>query len=297
MPKLKLGFIGLGRMGFPMAQALNKNVCITAYDIDSKKIKAAQSLGINTVKDLQSLIKAIPRPRIIWIMLPMGAIVENVLDILSGELQEGDLIVDGGNANYLDSIRRRNKLKINKIGFAGAGTSGGTSGAVNGPPITIDCSNEDYKKIQPILKLLGGNIAFFEEPGKGHLAKTLHNAIEYGMMQSLAEGIALYIKYGFTEEETRRAFKTWSSGSIIESRLVTCLNEVMNKNSILDNQKIKKSETLSIVNDILKSDCYTPILEKSAHLRKNTNKLDPVTHTVLARLREFFGGHVLRDKD
>jgi|TARA_B110000483_G_scaffold237957_1_gene313669 6-phosphogluconate dehydrogenase len=296
MPKLELGYIGLGRMGLPMVKTLSKDISITAYDIDIKKCRIPLDLKINIANSIIDLARALSSPRIIWIMVPMGNIVDEVIQTLIPELQEGDLLVDGGNANYLDSIRRRDELSKKKIGFAGAGTSGGTAGALSGPPITIDCTLKDYKKILPILQLLGGNIAFFEEKGKGHLAKTLHNAIEYGMMQSLAEGITLYVEYGFTEDEIRKAFKTWSSGSIIESRLVSCLNEVMEKYSILDNQKIKKSETLGIVKNVLKSDCYTPILKKSVNLRENTEELDPVTHTILARLREFFGGHFLRNK-
>ena len=113
----------------------------------------------------------------------------------------------------------------------------------------------------PYLKILGGNYSFFEGNGKGHMAKTIHNAIEYGMMQSIAEVISLYFSHGFSEKEIKKTFQTWSKGSIIESRLVDCINEIMNKYSLLDNKQIKNSETVKIVEEILRKDCYTPILK------------------------------------
>ena len=205
-------------------------------------------------------------------------------------------MIDGGNANYKDSIVRRNNFEKKKIGYVSAGVSGGITAIKNGPPITLDCSKKDLKKILPILKSFGGNFTYFEKKGKGHLAKTLHNAIEYGMMQSLAEGIALYLKHGFTEKEILRTFKTWAQGSIIESRLVNVVNQILEKYSLRDSQQIKKSETLKIVKEVLRIDCKTPILKESIKLRSNTKKLDKVVHTVLARQRLIFGGHSLREK-
>tara|TARA_B100000963_G_scaffold352639_1_gene366134 strand:- start:2176 stop:3087 length:912 start_codon:yes stop_codon:yes gene_type:complete len=298
MHKYSLGFIGLGKMGLPIVKIfLKKGISIFAYDIDKSKIKIVEKLGANPIESINHFSKIKVSTKIIWLMVPLGTTVDEVIDKLIPGLKKGDIIIDGGNASYKDSIRRKRKLSKYKIGFVGVGTSGGIKGAMNGPPMTIDCSIENYNKICPFLEILGGNYSFFEEGGKGHLAKTIHNAIEYGMMQSLAEGILLYFKHGFTEEEIKKIFVTWSKGSIIESKLIGCINEIMSKNSLLDSHQIKKSETIKIVEEILMDNCYTPILKKSMSLRKETLKQDEIVNTVLARLRLFFGGHELEKKN
>lgn len=297
MNNYSLGFIGLGKMGLPIVKTfLKKGISIFAYDLDKYKIELAEKLGANPIKSINQFSRIKVSQKIIWLMLPMGKVVDEIIDELIPELNKGDIIIDGGNASYKDSVRRRKNLDKHRIGFAGIGTSGGIKGALNGPPMTVDCSIKDFNKIKPFLKILGGNYSFFEEDGKGHLAKTIHNAIEYGMMQSIAEGILLYFKHGFTEDEIKKIFITWSKGSIIESRLIDCINEIMNDYSLLDNKQIKRSETIKIVEEVLMSDCYTPILKKSMTLRKETIKQDEIVNTVLARLRLLFGGHELENK-
>ncbi len=293
---MKIGYVGLGRMGLQMVKGLANQVDIVAFDLDDSLVQQAVDVGAQGVKRLADIPNELMEPRIIWLMVPMGAAVDRIIEELVPHLSSGDVLVDGGNADYLDSIRRRKFLAEKGIGFAGAGTSGGTEGALKGPPISVDCTGTDYVKIRPILEFLGGNHVHFEDAGKGHLAKTLHNAIEYGMMQSLAEGVALYVKHGFTEDEIKRAFATWSKGSIIESRLVNCLRSVLEKHSLSELCDIKKSETLKIVSGVLRDDCPTPILATSARLREMSAEQDPVALTVLARLRNFFGGHGLSGK-
>lgn len=285
-------------MGLPMVKTfIKENVSIFAYDHDRSKLKVAEKLGAISIKKIDEFSKNLASPKVIWLMVPMGLVVDDIIDKLMPFLNKGDIIIDGGNASYKDSARRRKMLGKKKIGFVGVGTSGGIKGAHKAPPMTIDCSNDDLKKIKPFLKILGGNYSFFKEKGKGHLAKTIHNAIEYGMMQSIAEGILLYSKHGFTEEEIKKTFKTWSRGSIIESRLINCIIEIMSKHSIQDKKLIKKSETIKIVEEILRIDCYTPIIQKSMTLRKNIHKQDEIVNTVLARLRLFFGGHSIKSKN
>ena len=298
MNKHSLVFVGLGKMGLPMVETfLKKGVSVYAYDNNKTRLKVAKNLGAYSIKNLNDLSNVKFKPKIYWLMLPMGSTIDEIIKKLIPILNKGDLIIDGGNASYKDSIRRRKMLKKKNIGFVGAGTSGGIKGALVGPPITFDCTIKDYKKLLPYLKILGGNYSFFEGNGKGHMAKTIHNAIEYGMMQSIAEGISLYFSHGFSEKEIKKTFQTWSKGSIIESRLVDCINEIMNKYSLLDHKQIKNSETVKIVEEILRKDCYTPILKKSMALRKSINKQDRIVNTVLARLRLLFGGHSINDKN
>jgi 6-phosphogluconate dehydrogenase len=296
MQPIKMGYVGLGRMGLPMVTGLSKKTEVVAFDADPKRRSEAKELGIQTVENICDLPSHLTCPRVIWLMVPMGEPVDQVIDALLPALQKGDVLVDGGNADYRDSNRRRSKLYTVGIGFVGAGTSGGTAGALQGPPMSVDCSLDDYKKILPVLNLLGGNHAHFEDAGKGHLAKTLHNAIEYGMMQSLAEGVALHVKHGFTEDEVLRIFETWSRGSIIESRLINCLIQAIQNHPLAEPQQMKRSETLGIVRGVLRTDCRTPVIEKSACLRDVPDEQDPVASTVLALLRLSFGGHALHEK-
>ncbi len=293
MRKMTVGFVGLGRMGLPMVRCLlSHGIHVVAYDTNSGVRKMAHSIGADVVEKLFDLPVALESSaRIVWMMVPIGDPVDQVILALLPGLTRGDVLVDVGNANYEDSIRRRRLLAEREVGFAGAGTSGGTDGALKGPPISVDCTIEVYQIIKPVLAALGGNHAHFTDAGKGHLAKTIHNAIEYGMMQSLAEGVALYVKHGYSESEIKAAFATWANGSIIESRLVTCLNEVMKANSILSNREIKQSETTKIVRGVQRSDCRTPVLTLATNMRDSPDGQDPVALTVLARLRNHFGAH------
>lgn len=288
---MKLGFVGLGRMGAKMVAGLASKHEIVGFDADPAQRENARRLGARCVEKLEDLPGLLSRPRVVWLMVPMGRAVDEVIAALAPHLENGDVVVDGGNADFLDSRRRRAELEKKGVGFAGAGTSGGLEGAFKGPPITVDCSREAYAKILPILESLGGNHSYFPEPGKGHLAKTIHNAIEYGMMQSLAEGVALYARHGFSETEIRAVFKTWERGSIIESRLVQCLNAALAAHSLADPVSIKKSETTAIVQGVLRPDTRTPIIAKSADLRNAPLEQDTIALTVLARLRSAFGGH------
>ncbi len=290
----KIGFVGLGRMGLPLVQNLLKKYDIVAFDTNSACRINAQRIGADVVENLREIPANLPKPAVIWLMLPMGNPVDAVIEHLAPMLNPGDVLVDGGNADFLDSVRRRKYLENLGIGFAGIGTSGGIAGALSAPPMAVDCAPDVITKLRPILQHLSGNFAYFPEPGKGHLAKTLHNAIEYGMMQSLAEGVALYYRHGFSEQEIADIFKVWSAGSIISSRLVDCLNLVLEEQSILNSCAIASSETSKIVHDVLRDDCATPILRESVALRNTPEAQDPMALTVLARLRKVFGGHELR---
>jgi 6-phosphogluconate dehydrogenase len=278
-------------MGLPLAKRLKDRHSLRVFDSSEESRKAAAEAGLKVDVSIESLVKALAAPRLIWIMVPMGNPVDEVIASLIPHVEKDDIVADGGNADFKDSIRRKNSLKELGLHFVGAGVSGGLAGAQSGPPITLDCDPSVFKQIEPVLRSFTGNFVHFEEPGFGHLAKMLHNAIEYGMMQSLAEGVSLYVNHGFTDEQLRDVFKVWSKGSIIESRLTSQLTQVLDTHSVKQACSIAKSETVKAVKGVLLEECNTPIIRTSAELREMPGRQNPVALTVLARLRNFFGGH------
>lgn len=296
MAQKKIGYVGLGRMGLRMAKLLLSHFRVIGYDIDQTRLEAAEKIGIKCAKSLKDLALFMDFPRLIWIMVSHGRPVDEVILGLLPYLDKGDVIIDGGNAHYEDSRRRRAFLMEKGIDFVAAGTSGGLIGASKGPAISLDGTKEAYEKVKGLLKALGDNYSFFPDPGKGHLGKIIHNAIEYGMMQSIAEGVALYVRHGFNEKEIKDIFKSWSKGSIIESRLIDCLLAVLQENSILDYVDIEKSETLELVEKVLSKDTHTPVIAEAINMRKNPEQQAPVVLTILALMRNYFGGHEIKRK-
>lgn len=293
MSKIKLGLIGLGKMGLPLALKFNEKRKIIVFDNNKEKLKHAKKKGLSIANGINEFITRLDKPCIIWIMVPPGKQVDNIIEDIKDYLKKDDLIIDGGNSNYLDTIDRKIYLEDIDIKFIGLGISGGVNQIKSSPPITLDSDKKTLKKVLPLLNILGRNYVCYDNAGKGHLSKTIHNAIEYGMMQSIAEGVFLYLKHGFSENEIKETFKVWGNGSIIESKLVRILNEILEKNSLFDKKKISKSETVKIIEKVLNKGFKTPIIKKCVKLRKNNKELDEIVHTILARMRNRFGGHSL----
>jgi len=293
-----LGFIGLGRMGLPMCSLIAKHHKVVAYDNVPEICQQGTTFGLNVAKSLQSLIEEITRlqkPRIIWLMVP--AVNVNVLITkLLPSLESGDIIIDGGNSSFSDSKQQEQKLGNAGIHFVTIGCSGGLKGAANGPPMTVSCKFPVLKKIEPILASLGNNYTHFEGCGFGHLAKGIHNAIEYGMMESIAEGVELYFRYGFTQDEIINTFKVWAKGSIIESALINCVIECLEHNNFSHKKYIKQSETVKLLEEICNNSIDTPTIDSAIKVRKNPASISDKTRTTLALLRKTFGGHAISDK-
>jgi 6-phosphogluconate dehydrogenase len=206
-------------------------------------------------------------------------------------LSAGDILIDGGNSEFEETKRSHQRCQQVGVEFVSIGCSGGLIGAQQGPPMTISCSPETLQAIQPLLVSLGGRFCHFASVGFGHLAKGIHNAIEYGMMQSIAEGVALYFEYGFTQQEILDAFRIWSQGSIIESRLVECVVECLEAYDFSSPRTIKNSETVESLQMICGGDVATPCIDAAIRTRKDTSSVDEKTLTTLALMRNNFGGH------
>ena len=217
----------------------------------------------------------------------MGLPLCELLPLLSA----GDILIDGGNSEFEEAKRSHQRCQQVGVEFVSIGCSGGLEGAQQGPPMTISCSPETLQAIQPLLHSLGGRYSHFDNIGFGHLAKGIHNAIEYGMMQSIAEGVALYFEYGFTQQQILNTFRTWAQSSIIESRLVACVVECLEAHDYSSPRTIKKSETAESLQHICEGSIATPCIDAAIRTRKETSSVDEKILTTLALMRNNFGGH------
>lgn len=228
---MKLGFIGLGRMGKNMVlHLLEGGIEVVAWNRSPEpreelkeeinQLKSG-SENLTVAKSLDELINELNAPRTIWLMVTAGSAVDELLSQLTEKLTPGDLVVDGGNSFYKDTLRRNEMLSQKGIHFMDAGTSGGIEGARNGACIMVGGSKEDFDRIEPVLKVAAKPEAYglLGPVGAGHFAKTIHNGIEYGMMEAIGEGAAI-LKSSPFPYNLREVFRIYNNGSIIESRLV-----------------------------------------------------------------------------
>jgi len=202
---MKLGYIGLGKMGANMVERfLEKGHEVVAYDRNVDAVKLAKNKGAQTADTLTVLVAALPLPRLVWIMVPHQA-VDTVLKELTPLLAMGDSVVDGGNSLYKESIRRAEELEARGIDFLDAGVSGGPAGARNGACIMVGGMKKIFTKFETIFRDLSvpDGYRYMGRTGAGHFVKMVHNGIEYGMMQALAEGFAVMKASDFGLELTR----------------------------------------------------------------------------------------------
>ena len=215
---MHLGLIGLGKMGGNMRERLRrKGHTVTGFD---------HNPDVRDVDDLDSLVAALPSPRVVWVMVPAGGPTEETIGNLVPLLDEGDVVVDGGNSRWTDDMRHAADLGARKIGFVDCGVSGGVWGLENGYALMSGGSAEDIAKCQPIFDALkpDGKFGYVHAgpAGAGHFAKMVHNGIEYGLMQAYAEGFELLMKADVVENVTE-VLRSWREGTVIRSWLLDLL--------------------------------------------------------------------------
>ena len=218
--QLQLGIVGLGRMGGDLAlQCLDKGIYVVGHSVHAHPDLQAQ--GVNTTSDYINLIKMLTPPRVIFISVPAGHAVDEVLSALLPHIDSGDVILDGGNSFYMDSINREKGLREKGIYFLDCGTSGGISGARTGACFMVGGPREGFDIAEPVLKKLAvdGGLLYTGVPGTGHFVKLVHNGIEFGMNHAIGDGVELLRNSGF-DLDMEAIFENWSHGSIIRGWLV-----------------------------------------------------------------------------
>ncbi|SFS32859.1 phosphogluconate dehydrogenase (NAD(+)-dependent, decarboxylating) [Marininema halotolerans] len=298
----QLGMIGLGKMGANLAlNLLDQGYSISAYDVDTSAIQQISQFGAKPYPSIEELIASLHPPRVIWMMVPAGNVTEKVIQQLTPLLNSGDIVIDGGNSFYKDSIERGLRLREAGITLLDVGTSGGISGAREGACFMIGGDNKVFTQIEPLFQCLAvtDGYHYAGESGSGHFLKMVHNGIEYGMMQAIAEGFEVLDKsdFSFNYEQVARV---WSHGSVIRSWLMELTASAFAKDPEL--KKIRgvmqsSGEGLWTAQTALELKAVTPIITLSLMMRYRSLEEDTFPGKVVAALRNEFGGHNVTTHD
>ena len=291
--------IGLGRMGQNMCRRLIENDHeVFVYDLDKITIESLQKIGAKPTNSIDHLIQSLKKPSTIWIMVPSGKETEKVVNKLINLLDKGDYIIDGGNSYYKDSIRRNTQAKKNKINFLDCGTSGGIWGLKNGYCLTIGGSIKAYNQNLPIFKSLSPEISdgnlYVGKSGSGHYVKMIHNGIEYGIMQAIAEGFELLSTKKDFNLNLHSISKNWEQGSVIKSWLLELItSELENESSIseLSSYVEDSGEGRWTLNEAVELGIPIPVISSSLFARFRSRQKEPLSGKILSAMRRGFGGH------
>lgn len=299
---MHIGIVGLGKMGYNLALNLHRNMFnVLAYDISEETRRSIAKENVVTVDSLQQMAEAFTGRKIVWLMVPSGSIVDNTIGSLAELLGEGDIIIDGGNSHYKDSVRRQQWLLQKGIHFLDCGTSGGVSGALNGVCAMIGGRKEIFDECEPVFKAvsLPGGYLYCGDAGSGHFIKMVHNGIEYGMMQAIAEGFDLmhHSEYTF---DNRAVAALWNTGSVIRGWLMELTEKAFSKDASLDTIKgvmHSSGEGKWMLETALEKAVATPVIALSLLMRYRSQEQDTFSGKVVAALRNEFGGHAVEMAD
>ncbi|WP_409288385.1 phosphogluconate dehydrogenase (NAD(+)-dependent, decarboxylating) [Peribacillus sp. SCS-37] len=293
---MKIGLIGLGKMGYNLSlNLLDHKHEVAAYDVNENAVADITKAGAEGAASISELVGKLSAPRVVWIMVPAGAITNNVIKELKELLAEGDIIIDGGNSNYKESMARSNDLSEKGIYFLDTGTSGGMAGARHGACTMVGGNPEAFKHVEPIFKdiCVENGYLYAGESGSGHFLKMVHNGVEYGMMQSIAEGFDVLEKsqFNFDYEQVARV---WNNGSVIRSWLMELTENAFSKDARLEGLKgvmHSSGEGKWTLEEALDLQVATPVIALSLMMRYRSLEEDTFSGKVVAALRNEFGGH------
>ena len=295
--QMELGIIGLGKMGGNLAlQAIDKNIKV-AGKARSKKPELEEK-GVRVFTDYESFTSYLSRPKLIYLSLPAGHTVDKVLEELMPFLQRGDIVMDGGNSFYLDSIDRERRLWNEKgVYFLDCGTSGGLDGARNGACFMVGGRQEGIKIAEPVLISLAVNKDGYVHtgpPGSGHYVKLVHNGIEFGMLQAIGEGVELLRKAGNSFNlDLGRIFRNWSNGSVVRGWLVELMEKGLMERNFDDIQGYIEDtgEVNWLIQDAVNKEIPIPVISQSVMELFKSRIKDSDTYKSIALMRHGFGGH------
>ncbi len=293
---MKIGLVGLGKMGFNLALNLKRSGHeVIGYDLNQETMRLINSEGVRTSSSLSALTEELGENRVVWLMIPAGRLVDEVLSDLKPMLHKGDIIIEGGNSNYKDSIRRSEEWGGLDIDYLDCGTSGGTEGALNGICAMVGGRKPAFDRIEPILKdvCLPGAYLFCGGPGSGHYVKMIHNGIEYGMMQAIAEGFEMLQKSQMNLDLAAIA-NLWNEGSVVRSWLMELTERALIKEPDLASIKgimHSSGEGKWTLEDALEKQIATPVIALSLIMRYRSLEDDSFAGKIVAALRNEFGGH------
>ncbi len=293
---MQIGYIGLGKMGAGMVARLSeKGHAVIATDPDASARAAAAKAGAQTVETVAALVDALDAPRTVWLMVPWRA-VDAVLAELMPLLAEEDTVIDGGNSPYKESMRRHAELAARGIRFMDVGVSGGPHGARNGACVMVGGEREDYDRLAALWRDIAAPEAYgyMGRAGAGHFVKMVHNGIEYGMMQAIAEGFALMRRAPFDLDLTEVA-RIYNHESVIASRLTRWLEAAYRAHgedlADISGEVAHSGEGLWTVEAARELGIPVRVIEDSLRFREASQGNPSYTGKVVSALRHQFGGH------
>ena len=288
-------------MGYNLALNMtDKGHEVVANDVSKETLEKIALEDVQVAESYDELISKLPSPKIIWLMVPAGDITEQVINSVSALLSEKDIIIDGGNSNYKDSVRRGKELKEKGIYFLDSGTSGGMDGAKEGVCTMIGGEKEAFAQVEKLFQDISveNGYLYSGESGSGHFLKMVHNGIEYGMMQAIAEGFELLEKSEF-DFDYEKVSRVWNNGSVIRSWLIELMENAFSKDAKLDSilgVMNSSGEGKWTVETALDLQAVAPVITLSQIMRFRSLENDTFSGKVVAALRNEFGGHAVVEK-
>lgn len=298
---MKIGLIGLGKMGLNLAlNMVDHKIEVIGYDAYLNQSIKSKYEQIQMKESIKELVDSLEKPRKIWVMVPAGEPTTMVINELSALVDKGDIIIDGGNSRYTDSLVRGQKLKEKDIFFLDVGTSGGQGGARNGACLMIGGEKEAYDLVQPIFDAIAhkDGYDYMGKPGSGHFVKMVHNGIEYGMMQAIGEGFDLLEASPF-DMDYKKIAKVWANGSIIEGLLMNMVSQAVEKDPKLSNiigVVDDSGEGQWTIEEALKMKVSMPVIAQALFSRYKSKDDNKFAEKVIAAMRNEFGGHKVYKK-
>ncbi|QPC17742.1 decarboxylating 6-phosphogluconate dehydrogenase [Lacticaseibacillus paracasei subsp. tolerans] len=295
---MHIGMVGLGKMGMNLvANMRDHDIEVTAFDLNDKAREEVGQYGAKAVASLDALVMSLASPRIIWSMVPAGKPTEATISQLAKLLRPDDIVIDGGNSYYQDSIAHGKLLAAEGIHFFDVGTSGGMAGARANGNFMIGGDKAIFNKIEPLFKAIAakGGYLCTGPAGSGHYLKMVHNGIEYGMMQAIGEGFDVLAHSPYDYDNAAVA-NMWNNGSVIRSWLMDLAANAFTEDSNLEKiQGIMHSsgEGAWTVEEALRLHVATPVIASSLMMRYRSEEADTMTGKVVAALRNQFGGHAV----
>lgn len=297
---MEIGFIGLGRMGANMVRRLLRDGHrVVAWNRTPSKTHEIVSEGAEGAYSISELVEKLQTPRIVWVMVPAGQATDDMINEVTPLLTKGDIIIDGGNSNYKDSIRHGQELSAQGFQFMDAGTSGGIWGLKVGYCLMVGGETATFQHVEPLLKTLAPPDGYLHcgPHGAGHFVKMVHNGIEYGMLQAYGEGFEI-LKASQFDLDLYRISHLWNQGSVVRSWLLELAEDAFQKNGKgLD--KIKgyvndSGEGRWTVQQAIDTDVPAPVITLSLLERFRSRQDESYTAKVIAALRNEFGGHEVK---
>jgi 6-phosphogluconate dehydrogenase len=299
---MNIGMVGLGKMGLNMSTRLIKGGHhVVAFDLTEDAIAEAESAGAKGVHSLQEMVEALSPPRAIWVMVPAGAPVEKTLTALGKLMESGDVIIDGGNSNYKNSLRLGDLLEKDGIALVDVGTSGGIWGISEGYSMMVGGSKEAVEQVRPALETLAPTPktgwGYVGPRGAGHFVKMVHNGIEYGMMRAYGEGFEILETKDEFDIDLHQVAEIWRYGSVIRSWLLDLTADALAddaKLASIEDWVDDSGEGRWTVFEAIQENVPAPVITLALQMRLVSRQSESFASKVVAALRREFGGHKVK---